>query len=59
MWNFLIIMGILLVIDIAYLGFWTGVYPFSRIVLPNDVSTHMHHLSLVAGFVKITVEYGF
>ena len=37
MWNFFIIIGILLLIDIAYLGFWTGLYPFRRNVKVNEV----------------------
>lgn len=30
MWNFLIILGILLFIDVLYLSIWSGVFPFRR-----------------------------
>ena len=52
MWNFFIIMGILLVIDIAYLGFWTGLYPFFRNVTDNEVSNMHAYLWGVGGGVQ-------
>ena len=42
MWNFLLIMTILLVIDTMYLIFWTSKYPFRRSLVTRDVS--MMHL---------------
>ena len=39
MWNFLIIMGIFLLIDLAYLSFWTGTYTFYRDVDDKIVSS--------------------
>ena len=48
MWNFLLIIGIFLFIDVAYLTFWTATYPFSRgserriiTVRDNSDTTHM------------------
>lgn len=38
MWNFFIIMGIFLIIDLAYLIFWTAVYPFRRNLEMQTVS---------------------
>ena len=38
MLNFFIIMGIFLAIDIAYLIFWTALYPFSRELELRSVS---------------------
>ena len=44
MWNFLIIMGIFLLIDVAYLSFWTGAYRFERMVKSDEVSLSTFHV---------------
>jgi hypothetical protein len=41
MWNFFILMAIFLVIDVAYLTFWSSVYQFERNLERRTVSSHL------------------
>ena len=46
MWNFLIIMSVLLLLDILYLSIWTGLYPFRR-EIEEKVCLYKHVYSSV------------
>ena len=37
MWNFLIILGVFLFIDVLYLSIWTGAFPFERALAEIEV----------------------
>jgi len=58
MWNFLIMMGIFLLIDVAYLSFWTGVYPFRRNEVRNVVSPELSDLGCLTSLIFCTSNFG-
>jgi len=58
MWNFLIMMGIFLLIDVAYLSFWTGVYPFSRNERQSVVSPELSDLGCLTSLIFCTSNFG-
>ena len=58
MWNFLIMMGIFLLIDVAYLSFWTGVYPFRRSEVQNVVSPELSDLGCLTSLIFCTSNFG-
>ena len=45
MWNFLIILGVFLFIDVLYLSIWTGAFPFRRALAQREV--HVLHTTYV------------
>ena len=58
MWNFLIMMGIFLLVDVAYLSFWTGVYPFRRNEVRNVVSPELSDLGCLTSLIFCTSNFG-